>query len=220
VSRPIAAGPADYLDMPLREFLAALAGREPAPGGGSAAALAVSLAASLCGMAARLSPRQLTEELTAGLTADADWMGAQTAALIQADAGSYQRVLTALRQPDEAARSDSGVAESREHRIAVALSAASEVPMAVVEQAALVTRLAAGLAADGNPSLRGDAITALLLAEAGARAAAVLVGINLAAAPDDDRPARADHLLQDIGARVGEMLRRPGGDRDAVGTPD
>jgi formiminotetrahydrofolate cyclodeaminase len=58
-----------------------------------------------------------------------------------------------------------------------------------------VTMLAARLAADGNPALRGEASTAALLAEAGARSAAVLVRINLAGVPDDERHRRAEALL-------------------------
>ena len=218
MTRHAAAGHADYLDMPLGRFLAALAGSEAAPGGGAAAAVAVTLGAGLCAMTSRLSARQLTETLTADLTADADRLSARTASLIQADAESYMRVLTALRRPDKAAEShqpDGAVAESRKHRIAVALSEASEVPMAVVEQAAQVARLAARLATDGNPSLRGDAITALMLAEAGARAAAVLIGINLADSPEDDRPARAKQMLYDIAESVREAL--PGSDREHGG---
>jgi hypothetical protein len=42
--------------------------------------------------------------------------------------------------------------------------------------------------------VRGDAVTAALLAAAGSRAAAVLVRINLAGAEGDDRPARAERL--------------------------
>jgi formiminotetrahydrofolate cyclodeaminase len=60
-----------------------------------------------------------------------------------------------------------------------------------------IVELAAQLAAAGNPNLRGDAITAALLAEAGARAAAALVRISLAAAPDDERRSRAAQILQD-----------------------
>ena len=71
------------------------------------------------------------------------------------------------------------------------------------------------LATDGNPSLRGDAITALMLAEAGARAAAVLIGINLADSPEDDRPARAKQMLYYIAESVREAL--PGSDREHGG---
>jgi len=54
--------------------------------------------------------------------------------------------------------------------------------------------VAAAIAAGGNPNVRGDAVTAALLAAAGSRAAAALVRINLAGAEDDDRPARAERL--------------------------
>ena len=92
--------------------------------------------------------------------------------------------------------------EQQRTRIDAALSEAATIPMEVVEVAAQTARLAARLAADGNPRLRGDAITAALLAEAGARSAAVLVSINLAAWPGDQRPARAQALLGEIGRAV------------------
>ena len=64
--------------------------------------------------------------------------------------------------------------------------------------------MAARLAAGGNPNLRGDAVTGALLAEAGARAAAALVGINLAGAEDDDRPARAEQLAAEAARLAAE----------------
>ena len=77
-------------------------------------------------------------------------------------------------------------------------------PLRVIELAVPVSALAATLAADGNPTLRGDALTAGLLARAAAGAAACLVRINLAAVPGDPRHARAEALL----ATVDEQLRR------------
>ncbi|MGH8969493.1 MAG: cyclodeaminase/cyclohydrolase family protein, partial [Actinomycetes bacterium] len=71
---------------------------------------------------------------------------------------------------------------------AQALSDATDVPLAVAEVAAEVAALADGLARDGNPRLRGDAVAGVLLAAAAAETAAVLVGENL---PDDPRAARA-----------------------------
>jgi formiminotetrahydrofolate cyclodeaminase len=64
---------------------------------------------------------------------------------------------------------------------------AVEVAAGVAEVAAL----AADAAEHGNPNLRGDAAAGAALAEAGARAAANLVAINLRARPEDGRPARA-----------------------------
>jgi len=61
-----------------------------------------------------------------------------------------------------------------------------------------VSAIAAMLAAEGHPGLRGDALAAGLLARAAAEAAAGLVRINLAGAPGDARHARADQLLASI----------------------
>ena len=79
--------------------------------------------------------------------------------------------------------------------------------MRLVELAVPVAGLAATLAADGNPALRGDALTAALLAQAAARAAAALVGINLADTSGDPRHARADALLARIARSVDQLAR-------------
>jgi methenyltetrahydrofolate cyclohydrolase len=191
-----------YPELPVTRFLELLAGPDPAPSGGGAAALAVSMGAGLCAMTARLSMRQLPAGEREDLTINSERIGRAAAALIQADADSYQDVIAAQRLPG------SSDGESRRRRIAAALSDAAEVPMQIIELAVPVARIAARLAADGNPNLRGDAITGALLAEAGARAAAVLVGINLAAAPDDDRTARAARLAEDT-AVLAAAARRP-----------
>lgn len=177
--------PDQYLGLPLNRFLDQLAGPAPVPGGGGAAALAVAAAAGLSAMAARLSAGRLAD--AGALTIEAERIAATAASLIQADADSYLRVIEALRLP----RDD---APARRHQIAAALSAACAVPMQIAELAVPVARAAAQVAAAGNPNLRGDAITGALLAAAGARAAAALVAINLAGAPDDHRPARAAQL--------------------------
>jgi formiminotetrahydrofolate cyclodeaminase len=80
--------------------------------------------------------------------------------------------------------------------------------MDIIEQAARAVHLAARLAAGGNPSLRGDAIAAAELAAAGGRAAAVLVSINLAGAPQDGRHAEAERILTEI-ARSLATARQP-----------
>jgi methenyltetrahydrofolate cyclohydrolase len=189
MSQPAEPGQPGYLDMPLRQFLGALAGNAAAPGGGVAAALSVTLGAGLCAMAARLSARRLGDETAGQLAADADRIQLAAASLMQADADAYGRVISAMRSPagDDPA--------GRKRAVAPALSAAADVPMQIIALGAEVTRLAARLAADGNPALRGDAAAAALLAEAGARSAAVLVRINLAGRPDDERHQRAESLL-------------------------
>ncbi len=193
-----AAAPAPaYLDMGVGRFLDALSATTPDPGGGSVAALAVTLAAGLCMMTAGLSRRQLPA--AEQLAARARLLRDRAAPLAQADAEVYRAVLAAMRAPG-------GPGD--------ALSRACATPMEVAEIGAEVARLAAAVAAGGNPNVRGDAITAALLAAAGSRAAAALVRINLAAAPGDARPAHADQLAAEaarLAAGAEASLRQPGG---------
>jgi formiminotetrahydrofolate cyclodeaminase len=92
---------------------------------------------------------------------------------------------------------------TRRERVSDALSGATDVPLAVAEIGNEVASVAARLVEEGNPNLEGDAIAAVLLAEAGVRAATVLVEINLSAANvDDDRLGRANELVDETAAIV------------------
>ncbi len=187
----------NYLEQPLGGFLDSVASGEPAPSGGGAAAVAVALAAGLSGMSARLSADHLVD--AAGLAERADHLRQRVAPLAQEDASAYGRVLAAYRAPDDG---DPGV---RRERIRSALSGAADVPLAIAEAGAEVAEIAARLVREGNPNLMGDAVAAALLAEAGVRAAKVLVRINTAAGGIfDDRLGRASELT----ARAGGAARR------------
>lgn len=189
--------PDSYLGQSLGNFVDGLAAGTAAPAGGSAAALAVAMAAALCAKSARLSSRQLTADLADETTRQAEQVRAAAASLIDADALTYRDVIKSMRRPAGAAPG-AGLAE--------ALSRAADVPLRVTELAVQAARLAGGLAEQGNPSLRGDAICAALLANAGGRAAGELVRINLAQAPGDARLAEVTRLLAELDAAVG----RPG----------
>jgi formiminotetrahydrofolate cyclodeaminase len=179
-------GRAGYLDMRVGEFLDELAAARPAPGGGSAAALAVALAAALCAMTAELSVRHLAG--APGLAAEARGLLRRAAPLAQADADAYAEVLAALRAPGQPG------GRQREEQVSAALARASEVPLEVAELGDRVAVLAADVADRGNPAVRGDALAAAQLAAAAARMAAALVQINLAELPADPRPVRAADL--------------------------
>ena len=177
----------DYLEDSLGVFLDRLGSGSPAPGGGAAVALTVAMAAALAGMAARFAEGRL--EGSPELIARADSLRHRVAPLAQADGRAYAEVLAAVnlpREPDP---------ETRRRAIASALSSAADVPLAVAEIASEVAELAADLARRGNPNLRGDAITAGLLADAGARAASVLVNINLGDS-SEGRSQRAEKLAE------------------------
>jgi formiminotetrahydrofolate cyclodeaminase len=155
------------------------------------AAIAVALAAGLAGMAARLSTGQLADALE--LADRADDSRRRVAPFARADAESYKRVLDSYREPEE----------TRTARVRDALSGAADVPLAVAEAGSEVANIASRLVQEGNPNLRGDALAAVLLAGAGVRAAAALVGINLSTANvDDDRLGRANSLVDTTAAAV------------------
>ena len=190
--------------MPLDGLLEAFSDPGPAPGGGGAAAITVALSAALCVMAARLSTRQMPE--APDVAAEAARIRDDLAPLCDADSETYLRVIAENR------RADDGDPAARRRRVAAALSEASDVPMAVVTAGARLAHLAGRLAEEGNPSLRGDAVAAAVLAGAGAEAAGALVRINLAELPEDDRHVLVSDLLEDAAAWA-ERARR------TVGSP-
>ena len=162
------------------------------------AAIAVALAAGLAGMAARLSTGQLAD--APELADQADASRRRVAPLARADAESYRRVLDSYREPEQ----------TRTARVRDALSGAADVPLAVAEAGSEVAAIASRLAEEGNPNLEGDALAAVLLADAGVRAAAALVRINLSSANvGDDRLNRANSLVDMTAATV---LRTTEGD--------
>jgi methenyltetrahydrofolate cyclohydrolase len=181
----------DYTELPLARFLEMVASREPAPGGGASAAVAVALAAALTAMAARFSTGHLDDaEAIAG---KAEELRSRVMPLARADAAAYGRVLDAYRIPHDDE-------EERRRRIREALSEAADVPLSIAEVGAQVAGKAARLVEEGNPNLRGDAVTATVLAGAGVRAAVTLVEINVSAGGADDRLSRIDQLLARVAA--------------------
>jgi formiminotetrahydrofolate cyclodeaminase len=171
---------------PVAAYLDALASAEPVPAAGSAAALTIAQGAALCAKVVRLSAGRLPAEGAGELISRAERAAAAAAALIDSDAAAYLDVLAATRRGEDPA---------------AALSAASDAPMRMVELAAEVAEVAAGLTATAKPALRGDARSAGLLAQAGARAAATLIGVNLAGTADW-RKAMAARLLDQISRSV------------------
>jgi formiminotetrahydrofolate cyclodeaminase len=167
----IPARSAPLLDCSVAELLDRLAAKQPAPGGGGAAAITAAMAAGLLGMAARFSTAQLID--APGRAAHADRVRNQVAALAERDAEAYGAVLTAFALPREPG------SEVRSRQIRRALQRAAQVPAEIAELASGIAVEAVELAQRGNSNLRGDAFTAAALAVAAARSAAELVRINV-----------------------------------------
>jgi len=163
--------PESLLDLPVREFLDAVAGRTPTPGGGSVAAVTAAVAAALTAMVARYSDAPADE---------VDALRVRAAALADADAAAFAAYRAALAVPE----TDGGRPAALER----ATGAAAAVPAEVAECAARIAELARDLVRTGNPHLRSDAAAAVALAAASATSAAGLVAVN---EPDSPRRRRA-----------------------------
>jgi len=147
-------------------------------GGGVAAALAGALAAAAVASAARGSHEVWPE--SGGAAAQAAKLQRRLARLASSDAEAYAGALDA-RGAGDAALGD-------------ALDRAAEVPLEIAEAALDVVKLAGAVAGHGEPALRADAVAAATLADAVVRAAGVLVDVNLAVRPNDERHERARAL--------------------------
>ena len=175
-----------FAEQPFSSLLEKLAVPTPAPGGGSAAAWACALGAALVEMVARielgrgaeapLAPRaEVPERLSA--------LRALALDLSERERDAYEPVLDAMRLPrDDPARGG---------RLDAALVQASQSPLAIAEAASEVAEIGAELVTAAGPAVAGDALAGVLLAEASAAAAAMLVEINLQGHPDAEELARA-----------------------------
>jgi formiminotetrahydrofolate cyclodeaminase len=122
------------------------------------------MAAALLEMAAAFAGDGEVAERAAALRAELIAAG-------ERELGSYEPVLEAVRLPAD----DPG----RGERVRAALSGASKAPLSIARVSAETSELAAAVAARSTPALAGDAIAAVVLAEAATRAAARLAEINL-----------------------------------------
>lgn len=187
----------DLLDAPIRGLLESLASDDPAPASGSAAALVVAMAAALVLKVARASDDWADR---AAVLAQGDRLLRRTMPLAQSDAEAYEEALAVLRLPDQLEK------EVRDMAIGQVFARAAEIPLVIAEAAADTASLAALAADRGTPERRGDAVTAALLAEAAAKAAADLVVGNLTVAPDDPRAIRAKSVAETASACAREAL--------------
>jgi len=163
-------------------WLEELAAGTPAPGGGSAAALAGAMAGALVAMVARLS----TSERAPTIVREADALRSDLRRLVDEDAAAYAGVIRALRLP----RTD----PSRRQTVDGALLRAAEPQIEVARRAARLLALAREVGAIGSPAARADAVAAGHLARAALLAAVENVRANVTGLSD---PARGAELLRE-----------------------
>ncbi len=172
--------------LPLETIAARVGSSEPAPGAGPCAAWTCALAASLAEMVSAVALRhEPLDEEAQSRHRRAGELRQAALELADRDVAAYTEVMAVLRRRGEPGHGP---------RLREALSRAADPPAAIVELAAEVTRLAADAGAAARGGVRGEAVTAAVLAESAVRAARHIVEFNLAGARADPRLDRVRTL--------------------------
>jgi glutamate formiminotransferase / formiminotetrahydrofolate cyclodeaminase len=171
-------------------FVEQLAAPTATPGGGSASAAAAAMAAGLAAMVASMSRGkkaylQYESHLSAAL-ARLTPLREELKAAIDADAESYNSVMSAYKQAKTAANESDANAT-----IEAALKQATTVPLNVARKAHEVAHIVHTLEPITNPNMKSDLTTAHALARAAITGALANVEINLASVKDESFAAEA-----------------------------
>lgn len=185
-------------ELSVRALVERLATRDPAPGGGSAAALAGAMAAALVRMVVELTaPRAESAEAAAELSdighAATTWQS-ELLNLAELDANAYSAVANARRLPRESELER----EARDVQFAAAMREATRAPLATVRAASAVFELAERLAPIGTRHAISDVGVGGMLATAAARGAALNVRINLPYVNDAELRTDATTTLEEL----------------------
>ncbi|HSI99863.1 MAG TPA: cyclodeaminase/cyclohydrolase family protein [Patescibacteria group bacterium] len=187
-------------DLTVGAFIEQLASDAPAPGGGSASALAGAMGAALVQMVVSLTTGRgdaaSVEDDLRELGLAAAGFQSELLQLVEIDAAAYASVIAARRLPRETDRER----DLRRQQIDAAVREATRSPLIIAERAHEVLGLAERLAPIGSRNAISDAGVAGLLAGAALRGAALNVRINLPYLPEDEP------LRDEAGARVDELL--------------
>lgn len=188
--------------LTIDQFSTRLASGEPVPGGGSASAIVASFAASLLGMVANLSADRPKYAQFAATHDQALTIGERARVrllqLADDDAAAYGRYAAALKLPRE-------TDEQQAHRataLKASARAASEVPLSVVRECAILLDQFDSMAGRSNLNAASDLEVGARLAAAAGRGAAANVMINLPSVGDERftgwATAELDGLLETI----------------------
>lgn len=203
------------VDKTVKDFVAQVASNEPAPGGGSVAALGASLGAALTSMVGELTIGKkkyeaLTDEQKAiidGNLAATKPLIAKLNDLIDADTNAFNDFMSAMKMPKETDEEKA----ARKEAMQAGLKKAIEVPLDATKTSLEVLKLQKGLALYGNQNAITDAGVGALLACAGVEGAAFNVLINLGDLEDaayvSEKKAECAKLVEEAKALRDETLK-------------
>jgi formiminotetrahydrofolate cyclodeaminase len=189
-----------YLDKPLQNYLDDLASAQPAPGGGSAAALSGALGAGLVCMVSRLTLGKTEYAEAQGeieiILQQAEKLRSRFQELLQADIEAYTRLSACFKLP----RGTTEEKAVRTKAIQERLIEAALVPLEMVESAAELIRCCERVAQIGNARVLSDIATGTMLAQGAAQGASWMVYTNLEAMKNPE-------LVQQLEKRLNNALQ-------------
>jgi formiminotetrahydrofolate cyclodeaminase len=188
-----------YIDQTLQHYLDDLASSQPAPGGGSTAALSGAMGAALASMVCRLT---LGKEAYAGVQQEIEGLLRQTEKLrlrfqqlMQEDIEAYGRLSASYELPRETSEERA----MRSTAIQERLVEAALVPLEVTECAAELVQCCQRIAEIGNATVLSDIVMGAILASSAGEGAALMLRINLRAMKDEK-------LITELGDRLSRGL--------------
>ncbi|MFI7420791.1 cyclodeaminase/cyclohydrolase family protein [Nonomuraea sp. NPDC049684] len=183
-------------DSKIVDFLAELADKVPAPGGGATAALHAAQSAALLGMVARYTTGERYAAHAGTVTAvieETDALRTRALRLAEEDATAFTAVSDAYRLPK---------GEERSVSIARALAGAAEPPALVVAAATRLVELCELLLPIGNRNVVTDVAAAAEAARAALTTARVNVEVNLRGIKDEQAREELTARLAGVEAAV------------------
>ncbi len=180
--------------LSIGEFAARLASREPAPGGGSAAALSGLLGASLVSMAITLTRGRpefsACEALLAAGETELSRLRGHLETLIDRDAAAFSAVVAAYGLP----QTGEGERQCRAAAIQAAMAEAAAVPLQTARACLAALQIAREIAGKINPHTSGDLAVGAFACHSGLTGALLNIAVNLPAI--DDEAFVQDHRKQ------------------------
>ena len=201
-------------DVPLLQFLDAVASGTPTPGGGSVSALAGSMGAALVEMVLNLTVKKekagSLEELKFICQEAHELREALTETLVQ-DIVAYQGVMEAYLLPHETDKEK----KTRKEEIQKALKKAIDPPLFTAATSLKLLKLCQQALEKGNPNTISDTAVAALMASAALHGGVFNVQINLAALQDRQiaekmkkELARLEEEGEKINTRIMDQIKK------------
>lgn len=198
-----------FKDISCEEFVNQLASKTPVPGGGGASALAAALGTALGEMVVSLTIGKKkyinVEQDMRSYAAQAEKLGNELLALIDADAEAFGVLIETYKLPS----STDDEKNKKSVKLEESLKIAASVPLEIMKRCCQSIELIEKIAETGNRAAISDAACGALVCAAALKSASMNVLINTSAMRDKAYAAG-------LNDQVGEMIDEYGGRADAV----